>query len=965
MSSGKNRSHGWTALYWSLAALRVVLRLCGVAVLVGMVCPAVEAQTAHYVGQPAVDISGTTLRNPFGATVSSSGVAYIGDTGNSRVLQLTPSTGLTSTAYQYNASTDPGCGQPVYPSVDSSGNVYFTCGDTTQVYKVPLNSGAFGTATALFSTPNGTGGRGTVIDSYGYLWVVELNNNSGQYAYILRCPNEGANGGNCTTYYTFPSGSSLGLSNNVFPDGFAEDSSGNFYIDDTANNVVWKLSNTGTASSPVAGTLTNIQSCPVASGQYGNPGGCFGVTVSASGVVYMGSNGPYVYKLTPNGSGGYISSTVYPPPGLLHRAVGLALDPTGTILYAADYTDNNQNLGNGLTGPSTASSNFVQFAASGEGFGSVAVGSTGSTTLSLTFSIDTTGTLGSIAVLTQGISGLDFANAGTGTCLANHNYTAAPVTCTVNVTFTPTKAGLRQGAVELLNSSGTPMATAIVFGTGTAPQVNFTSVGQTTLDSGAAYAEGIVGDAAGNLYIAAINALYKETYNSGTGTYTRSTLATSVNGTNFSSLQGLAIDGAGNLYLGDGGNGRIIKETLNGGTYTPTVICSSGCGSNQVAVDLAGNVYFLSGATSAVDKLTYTVSSSGTVSYSGPTSLVANGNNPWGIAVDPLGNIFYSTANSTTTGALYKLTSSGSGYVSTTLDSTLNEPTNMALDTLGNIYIAEADGTSSAVVKETYSSGTTYTRSTLISSINQAVGVWVDGNGNVFATSNGSGTLVEFPYATPPSLSFASTNVGSTSASQTVTLENVGTSALTFTVPSSGTNPAVSANFGWTTTGGTACPALTTSSSSAGTLAAGSTCTLPVYFAPVSGTSDTGTLVLTDNSASGTTQTINLSGTATYSAPTVTNVTPSSGLRRFRLQPFEGRGLGFRQRPAIEPVARQRDHDAAPFQQLAMLDEIVADQRACRARRRPAATSAERAPGLVGSTISPVANITPGSRPNA
>ncbi len=245
--------------------------LFAAAALVGVCSPVAEAQTAQYAGQPAVDITGTTLRAPFGVTVSSSGEAYIGDTGNSRVLQLTPSTGNTSTVYLYNSSTDPGCQQPMYPSVDSSGNVYFTCGDTTQVFKVPLNSGAFGTATQLFSTASNTGGRGTVIDSSNNLWVAELNTNSGQYAYILKC----TTGGSCSTYYTFPSGSSLGQSSNVYPVGLAEDSSGNFYITDTANKVVWKLSNTGTASSPVAGTVTNIQSCPVAAGEYSNPGGCY------------------------------------------------------------------------------------------------------------------------------------------------------------------------------------------------------------------------------------------------------------------------------------------------------------------------------------------------------------------------------------------------------------------------------------------------------------------------------------------------------------------------------------------------------------------------------------------------------------------------------------------------------------------------------------------------------------------
>ena len=50
-------------------------------------------------------------------------------------------------------------------------------------------------------------------------------------------------------------------------------------------------------------------------------------------------------------------------------------------------------------------------------------------------------------------------------CNARTSY-AGGDTCTVNVTFTPTKAGTRYGAVNLLNSSGAVIATASVYGAG-------------------------------------------------------------------------------------------------------------------------------------------------------------------------------------------------------------------------------------------------------------------------------------------------------------------------------------------------------------------------------------------------------------------------------------------------------------------------------------------------------------------
>jgi hypothetical protein len=856
--------------------------MCGLAVWFGSVCPELDAQTAHYAGWGGVVQQGTTLSSPFGVTIDSAEqYAYVGDTHNSRILRVNIATGAYTTPYAYNASTDPGCQNPQYPSVDSSNNVYFGCQDTTAFYKATYNSGTgtWGAVTALFTTAAGTGAFGSHIDSYGNLWIAEINTNSGQEPTLLKCTTSGS----CSTYYTFPSASSLGVANTVRPYALTEDASGNFYIGDVSgNDVVWKLSNTGTASAPVAGTLTNIQSCPSLGVSYA--AGCYGVTVDSSGDVYMGSNSPMVYKLTPNGSG-YTASQITPVPGLLYRAVGIAVNASGTTLYAADYTDFGQNLGNGVTGPATSSSNLVRFGTTPQTLGSVAVGST-SAALTVNFSFDTAGTLGSISVVTQGVAGLDFANAGTGTCAAGTAYSAGG-SCTVNVTFSPTKVGLRFGAVVLKNSSGTPFATGYVYGTGVGAVVDFSSVTQATLDSSATAAEGIVGDAAGNLYIAAGSAVYKETCTGSPCTYARSTLFTSALGTNFSALQYLAIDGAGNLYLGDGANGRIIKETLAAGSYTPQVICTTGsssgvyCGANEVAVDVAGDVFYLSGNTSSVKELVFEPtpqSNNNNTYYSLPVSIAVNNNNPWGVAVDASGNVYYTTANGSSGQSLIKLTPAGATYESTTLDATLGDPTGISVDGLGNIYVAQYLGTSGSIVKETYNGGTSYTKSTIISSINSPVGVWADTSGNVFATSFGSGSVVELAYAGAGTLIFPSTQVGSTSASQTMTLQNGGNAPLVFSIPSSGTNPAVSANFGWTSTGGSACPALTTSSTSTASLAAGATCTLPVYFAPVSGTSDTGTLVLSDNASNGSTQTVSLSGTVTYpSTPTVTGVSPSSG----------------------------------------------------------------------------------------
>ena len=76
--------------------------------------------------------------------------------------------------------------------------------------------------------------------------------------------------------------------------------------------------------------------------------------------------------------------------------------------------------------------------------------------------------------MTQGAAGLDFADAGTGTCTTNGTaYYNAGDTCTVDVKFTPKYPGQRLGAVQLMTTGGAMIATAHIYGTGTGPLVTF------------------------------------------------------------------------------------------------------------------------------------------------------------------------------------------------------------------------------------------------------------------------------------------------------------------------------------------------------------------------------------------------------------------------------------------------------------------------------------------------------------
>ena len=98
-------------------------------------------------------------------------------------------------------------------------------------------------------------------------------------------------------------------------------------------------------------------------------------------------------------------------------------------------------------------------------FGTVKLGSR--TTLILSFNIQLPVVLSGVKVLTQGQpSNLDFTLNGASTCAGNLN---ADSSCTVRVTFAPRSPGLRTGAVQVMDNTGTMLASTAIFGQGSGP----------------------------------------------------------------------------------------------------------------------------------------------------------------------------------------------------------------------------------------------------------------------------------------------------------------------------------------------------------------------------------------------------------------------------------------------------------------------------------------------------------------
>ncbi len=260
----------------------------------------------------------------------------------------------------------------------------------------------------------------------------------------------------------------------------------------------------------------------------------------------------------------------------------------------------------------------------------------------------------------------------------------------------------------------------------------------------------------------------------------------------FNRPHGVAVDGAGNVYIADRDDHKIRKVTPGGAISTiagngiecadPTTSCGDGptataANLNEptgVAVDGSGNVYIGDLSNNKIRKVTpagaiSTIAGNGiqcpdptTSCGDGPTATAANLSSPWGVALDGAGNVYIGDPGTnkirkvTPAGAISTIagngiqcpdptTSCGDGPTATAAN--LNFPREVAVDGAGNVYIVDTfdhkirmvtpagaistiagNGTACPTPTGTCGDGPTATAANL----NFPSGVEVDGAGNVY-----------------------------------------------------------------------------------------------------------------------------------------------------------------------------------------------------------------------------------------
>jgi sugar lactone lactonase YvrE len=433
---------------------------------------------------------------------------------------------------------------------------------------------------------------------------------------------------------------------------------------------------------------------------------------------------------------------------------------------------------------------------------------------------------------------------------------------TLTVTYTPDSGS----SSNYNGASGATSVTVSNSGTVGGAQLNFLPGSQSTRGSGFKTPSGVAVDGSGNIFVAdSDNNAVKEIL--AAGSYT----AVKTLGSGFSIPKGVAVDASGNVFVADYANNAVKEILATGGFTTINTLGSGFNGPSGVAVDASGNVFVADYANNAVKEIL------ATGGYTTIKTLGSGFSNPYGVAVDGSGNVFVADHGNN---AIKEILAAG-GY--TTVNSLVptgfgySGPSGVAVDKKGNLFFSDMGSGTSRVILAV---GGYTVIDTLGSGFNVPEGVAVDGVGNVFVADTNNDQVVELNFANAPSLSFNTTAVGSTSTDspRTVTLWNNGEGTLTFSIPSSGNNPTISTNFTLGSAGGTACPVTGSSATFAGTLAAGTSCTLSISFVPSASGTISGSLTLTDNNlnVSNATQTIPLTGIATSGTTSTTTTLGSS-----------------------------------------------------------------------------------------
>jgi len=454
------------------------------------------------------------------------------------------------------------------------------------------------------------------------------------------------------------------------PAGVASDGAGNLYVADRLNHTIRRVT--------PAGMVTTLAGTPGVSGSADGTGAAarfsepIGVTVDSAGNLYVADSSNHtIRKITPAGAVTTLAGT----PGMsgstdgtgaaarFNDPWGVAVDRAGNV-YVAD-------LKNHTIRKVTAAGVVTTLAGTaGESGSSDGEGSAARFRLPKSVAVDS----------------------------ADNIYVAD----TDNDTIRKITAGV---VTTLAGTARTPGSAD-----GTGANARFT------------YPSGVAVDGAGNLYVTDwFYSLIRKVTADGVVTTLAGTadICGSTDGTGpaarFCLPIGVAVDGAGNVYVGDYGNSAIRKITTGG--IVTTLAGTAGYGHIDdtgpaarfsdvvgMTVDGTGNIYVVDQGSNTIRKVTAAgvvttlAGTMGVWGYADGTGAAARFTWPTGVALDSIGNLYVADRSNSTirkiTAAGVVTTLAGSPFVRGSTDGTgaaasFYFPSDVAVDSADNLYVAD------------------------------------------------------------------------------------------------------------------------------------------------------------------------------------------------------------------------------------------------------------------------------------
>jgi sugar lactone lactonase YvrE len=793
-----------------------------------------------------------------------SGLAFRG------LVQTLPTTGANALSF------------PAGIVVDSAGDIFIADTGNNRIVEVNAQGTAAGftiTGVSALSSPSGI-----ALDSAGNLYIADMGNNR-----IVKATSSGAGA-------VVPMGS-VTLSS---PRGVALDQAGDLFIANTGNNDVVEVppggsaaalaitvsTGTSTLSSPKGLTVNNSGKLYIADSAHNrivsvDAGSTTGVVVPILGVVtlnnptavftdsignvYVADSSDQRIAEIDRSSNGTVLST---GSVTLNGPQAIAVNPFGTV-YVADSGDSRVLVVDPpVDGDLTSSDETYSLNQSLVGFGHVPLGSSTPVTLTLPFTTGAVG-LGAAKVFTSGVQNLDFTSGSGTTC---NSTTTASTSCSVQISFLPTAPGLRTGAVVLYDASQNPILTIPLYGFADSPVAALAPNIASVLNAGSLVLSDpyqVALDGMGNIYVGDYTGKNVTRIPAGGGSASLVSLGTP-GSIAIQNITGVAVDGAGDLFIGDHENSRILVMTPGGVVSILSINqLSPALGfPTALAFDSAGNLYigdYTNGRLVKVSSLVVSGStSSGLGTVLGTGSYTFTSHTLTGLAVDSRGTV-YTAAGSQNNSSIIELTASGvaSALPIPGVTPTVNDTQGVAVDPMGNIYVVDTGNSRIVKVSSTgaasvFSISGLTSPSTLGSLI---FGVTVDTLGNLYIPdwSNNRIVLVNVSGA---AVTFPLTAKGAVSAEETATVTNLGNQPLDFSA-----NPTYTANFPESAANTNPCISTTA-------LLSGTSCDVSVQFTPQSVGSLSAGITVTNNTlnVAGSTQQVSVSGMS-YSSGDTTSTT--------------------------------------------------------------------------------------------